>query len=339
MKKLSLIDKYLIGIFISTSLLYAEDVAPKTVSLRIDKNKNIDVLFDQVYEAFQTLVKKGELKNAAYGEATLHKKVIDFQTQTDDIDEGTKEAKNAAAHVREILNSNHQPYSAKVTVLKSNLFFGDKSQAYALNPYKGCLKTDLLANRLEIAGYKLVDETKDADLILNIGILACITQTEFANFRESEGKYKGTIPSQNTSQTITGDAGKELMNTGAQVQLSTPQGGGNAGMAVMGAGLALNLLSAFIPNSIQEKDIVRYQVTMIRKGEKPFTYYPMALSDGTHGIEKSIGYSASSILENVILNDFKVWDKHNEIFMKSMPSFLLEKDLQKAIRMTLEAQK
>ncbi len=321
---------------LSSSLIAEEMVPKKTLAIVYENSKTSDALFDKAFDYFKKLTETGELKSAEFGTAKIFGEVIDIQTPTDSTTASKHERDAAAISVKNAIEAANIPYSGRFSILVTNLLFGDKSLGYAINPYKGCYQHDFLAKGLEQTGFKIVDASENPDITMTIGIDACMTENEYKAYIQ-----KNTAIKINNATTVNGNNsssfGNDLIRSGSSAQLGTPTGGGNAGLAVAGVGLALNMVSWMTTKTPQERDLIRYHVKFEGKDKTPLEFYPMGLSKNTHKEGAPIDMSSYQEGEKYLFTTFIAWNVADSAFSEKLPPYLLEKDISKATEMIVVA--
>ncbi|HQS67876.1 MAG TPA: hypothetical protein PLM93_11885 [Sulfuricurvum sp.] len=330
-------------VFISISIvpLIAEDTVPKkTLAIIYEEGKTPDALFHKAFEYFKKLTDTGELKSAELGTAKMFGEVIDVQTATDSSTAAKYEKDVAAIEVRNRIETANVPYSARFTILSTNLFFGDKSLGYVLNPYRGCYQHDYLAKGIEQKGFKIVDTSENPDITMTIGIDACMSEDEFKEYVQKNTALK--IKNDNTvasSQQRGPSFGDDLMRSGSSAQLGTPTGGSNVGVAVAGVGLALNVVSWLTTKSPQERDVIRYHAKFEGKDKKTLDFYPIVITTKTHKAGDTIYLGSYQEAENLLYTSLLAWDTEDKTLIEKIPPVLLEKDVLKATEMMVATKK
>ena len=318
------------------SSVQAEEVPTKTLAIVYEDGKTPDALLDSALGYFSQLIDTGALRSAKLGSASVFGKVIDIQTPTDSLGISKREINTALSLVKNSMQSANIPYSAQFTVLKTNLLFGDKSLAYVLNPYKGCYDHSYLAKGLEKTGFKIVDKSENPDITMTIGVDLCMSENEFKAYAQKNTQlrlHNARQSDQNISshQTI----GNDLVQSGANVQLNSPSGKGNAGLAVAGVGLALNMVDWLITQTPQERDFIRYYVKFEGKDKKTVEFYPLTVTKETHKVGTPILSSAKNQTEQILFTLFLGWNLDSNDFSAKLPPVMMEKDLFKSIEMMI----
>lgn len=326
-------------IAIVTSSLEAEETVPKkTLAIIYEEGKTSEALFHQSLGYFKKAVETGELKSAELGTAKIFGEVIDIQTATDSTTVAKHERDVAAIAVKNSMEAANVPYSSRYTILSTNLLFGDKSLGFVINPYRGCYQHDFLAKGLEQTGFKLVNANENPDITMTIGIDACMSENEYKEYIQKNTALKinnaNTVTSTNSSS-----VGNDLIRSGSSAQLGAPTGGGNAGLAVAGVGVALNMVSWLTTKSPQERDVIRYHVKFEGKDKTPLDFYPFMLSKNTHKEGTSIDISSYQEAEKAIFTSFLAWNALGGSFNDQLPAVLFEKDISKATEMMVAAKK
>lgn len=321
---------------VTSSLLAEETVPKKTLAIIYEEGKTSDALFHQSLGYFKKVIETGELKSAELGTAKIFGEVIDIQTATDNTGIAKRERDSAATAVKNSMETANIPYSSRFTLLATNLLFGDKSLGYAINPYRGCYQHNFLAKGLEQAGFQIVDASENPDITMTIGIDACMSENEYKEYIQKNTALK--INKANTANnTNDSTIGNDLIRSGSSAQLGTPTGGGNAGLAVAGVGVALNMVSWLTARSPQERDVIRYHVKFEGKDKTPLEFYPFMLSKNTHKDGAPIDMSSYQEPEKVLFTSFLAWNTLGGSFNNQLSVFLLEKDILKATEMVVAA--
>lgn len=323
---------------VSFPLIAEESIPKKTLAIVYEEGKTPEALFRQSFGYFKKVIETGDLKSAEFGTAKIFGEVIDIQTATDSASASRLERESVAIAVRNAIEATNVPYSARFSIHPTNLVFGDKSLGYAINPYKGCYKHDYLAKGLEQNGFTIVDTNASPDITMTIGIDACMSENEFKEYvqKNTSLKVKNNTSDANTNSTSFGD---NLIRSGSSAQLGTPSGGGNAGIAVAGVGLALNMVSWLTTKSPQERDMTRYHVKFEGKNKTPLDFYPMGLSKNTHKEGTPIDISSYQEGEKYLFTTFIAWNAVDSAFSEKLPPYLLEKDISKATEMMVGSKK
>lgn len=323
----------LIGI-LTFPLIAEETVSKKTLAIIYEEGKTPDTLFHAALGYFKKAIETGDLKSAELGTAKIFGEVIDIRTASNSTTTAKHERDIAAIAVRNSIEAANVPYSAQFSILSTNILFGDKSLGYVINPYRGCYDHDYLAKALEKTGYKIVDASEKPDITMTIGIDMCMSENEFKEYIQKNTSLKVTntntsIGSNSTNSSI----GNDLMHAGSSAQLGTPSGGGNAGMAVAGVGLALNMVNWMATKTPQERDLIRYHVKFEGKDKKPIEFYPMVMTKNTHKAGDTVHISARNEAEQLLFASFMGWNLDNNGFTEKLPPILLEKDILKTTEM------
>jgi len=319
---------------VSFPLLSEESIPKKTLAIVYEEGKTSDALFHSAFTHFKKVVESGELKSAEWGTAKVFGEVIDIQTASDSVTVAKVERDIAATAVKNGMEANNIPYSGRFTILSTNLLFGDKSLGYAINPYRGCYQHDYLAKGLEKSGFTLVDANASPDITMTIGIDACMTENEYKAYIQKNTSLK---IKNNTTTANNSNFGDDLIRSGSSVQLGTPTGGSNAGIAVAGVGIALNMVNWLASKSPQERDMTRYHVKFERKNKTPLEFYPIALSKNTHKEGAPIDINSYQEGEKFLFTFFIAWNTLDSAFGEKLPPYLLEKDISKATEIMVTA--
>lgn len=329
-----------LGMMAFTSLLQADEPIQKTLAIHYEEGKTSEALFHQSLRYFQKLVEIGAIKSASLGTAKIFGEVIDFQTMTDSTSASLAEKNLVAQKIQESINQSNIPVTGKFAVLSTNILFGDKTLQFAINPYRGCYNHDFLAKGFEKKGYKIVDEKDSPDILLTIGIDACMSENEMKAYIKRNTSLSLKQPDTNVPTSTTSSGGTDLIRAGSSMQLGTPSGGGNTGMAVAGIGLAVNMVNWIASDGApKERDMVRYSVTMQSKEKPPITFYPIGFTKDTHDSIKPISLSAYTEAEKSLYLTFLAWDKENQDLEKLLPEAFLEKNFSKSIEMIVSSKK
>lgn len=308
--------------------VYADEPAKKTLAIVYEDGKTPEALFHTSLGYFKKAIETGDLKSAELGSAKIFGEVIDIQTATDSTTIAKRERDVAAIAVRNSIEATNLPYTARFSIHPTNLIFGDKSLGYVINPYRGCYDHDFLAKGLEKTGFKIVDTSEQPDFTMTIGIDACMSENEYKEYVQKHTSLK--LKSANASTGNRGSSmGDDLMRSGSSVQLGTPTGGGNAGMAVAGVGLALNMVNWMTTKAPQERDMIRYHVKFEGKDKKPMEFYPMIFTKNTHKEGDPVQLSAKNESEALLYSTFIAWNIDEKALREKLPSFLFEKDILK----------
>ncbi len=246
----------------------------------------------------------------------------------------------ATGKVTERIQASNVPFTGRFTSMSTNLLFGDKSLGYILNPYRGCYDHGYLAKGLENNGFKLVNANQEPDITMTIGIDTCMTENEFKEYIQKNTALKAksaasTASVNNTSTSV----GNDLIRSGSSVQLGTPSGGGNAGLAVASVGLALNMVNWLATTPPQERDVIRYHVKFEGKNKKPLEFYPIVITNNTHKAETPVHISAKSEAENLLFSTFLGWNQDDKELIDKLPPLLLEKDVFKMVELMVASKK
>lgn len=320
--------------------VYADEPFTKNIAIIYEEGKTPEELFNTAYGYFKKLTETGELKSAELGTAKIFGKVIDIQTHTDDTMAAQYEKDVAAISVRNMIEASNVPYTARFSILATNYFFGDKSLGYITNPYKGCYNHDFLAKGLEKSGFKIVDVSEQPDITMTIGIDTCMTENEFKEYIQKNTAFKATsAASAGSVNNTSSSAGNDLIRSGSSVQLGTPSGGGNVGLAVAGVGLALNMINWLATTPPQEKDVIRYHVKFEGKDKKSLEFYPMVITNNTHKAETPVHISAKNEAENLLFSTFLGWNQDDKELTDKLPPLLLEKDVFKTVELMVASKK
>jgi len=327
----------LIGI-VTSSLLAEETIPKKTLAIVYEEGKTSESLFHKSLGYFKKAIETGDLKSAEFGTAKIFGEVIDIQTATDSAGIAMRERDVAAIAVKNSIEAANIPYSSRFTILSTNLLFGDKSLGYAINPYRGCYQHDFLAKGLEQTGFKIVNTSENPDITMTIGIDACMSENEYKEYIQKNTTLK--INNVNTATSTNGSGiGNDLIRSGSSAQLGTPTGGGNAGIAVAGVGIALNMVNWLTTKSPQERDMIRYHIKFEGKNKTPLEFYPMGLSKNTHKEGSPIDISSYQEGEKYLFATFIAWNAVDSAFGEKLPPYLLEKDILKATEMMVGSKK
>lgn len=319
---------------VSFPLIAEESVPKKTLAIVYEEGKTPEALFHKSFEYFNKLRETGELKSAELGTAKIFGEVIDIQTPTDSSTAAQYERDAALSAVRNSIQAANVPYSARFSILSTNHLFGDKSLGYVINPYRGCYDHDYLAKGLEKTGFKVVDASEKPDITMTIGIDMCMSENEFKEYIQKNTSLKVTNSNTQTENHSTSSSiGNDLMRSGSNAQLATPSGGGNAGIAVAGVGLALNIVNWLATKSPQEKDMIRYHVKFEGKDKKPLEFYPMIITKNTHKAGDAVYISARNEAEQFLFASFMGWNLDNNGFTEKLQPIFLEKDILKMTEM------
>jgi hypothetical protein len=317
-------------LFIGITSVFAADVAPKTIAIKFDKGKSTDDLLQNMLERLQGVaseegIKSVELLPRYFGHE------IEVQTITDDKMLSQSAVHGAVYRISEDMKKANLPYSTRFQQLPKNIFFGDKSIQVVSIPYEKCYDQKYLSKKLENIGMKIVNVSENPDITLTIGIDVCMTENELKNLvsKKSEEAIAST-PSKKQG------IGTDLVRAGSSVQLGSPSGYGNAGVAVAGIGLALNVvdwLSA--PPSPQEHDMVRYHIKIEGTDKPTAEFYPLVRTDKTHKSGDAIAYGASHDVENVLIEQLNDWNNNPKKAIENLYNIYLEKDLIKQVPMVI----
>lgn len=323
---------------LSSSLVAEETLPKKTLAIVYEDGKTPEALFHTSLGYFKKAIETGDLKSAELGTAKIFGEVIDIQTATDSTTASKHERDVVAISVRNAMETANVPYSARFSIHPTNLLFGDKSLGYAINPYLGCYDHDYLAKGLEKTGFKIVDAREQPDITMTIGIDACMSENEYKEYVQKNTSLK--VRNSNTptgSNSTNSSIGNDLMRSGSSVQLGTPTGGGNAGMAVAGVGLALNMVSWMTTKAPQERDVIRYYVKFEGKDKTPLEFYPFILSKNTHKEGTPIDMTSYQEPEKMLFSSFLAWNALGGSFNDQLPAVLFEKNILKATEMVVAA--
>ncbi|MDD3596487.1 hypothetical protein [Sulfuricurvum sp.] len=318
------------GVLGLISLLHADELSKKTLAVVYEETKTSQALFHTAFGYFSKLTQSGELKSAELGSAKIFGEVIDIQTNTDDSSTAKSERDMAVISVKNAIEASNTPYSSRFTALATNLIFGDKSLGYIINPYRGCYDHDYFVKGFEKNGYQLVDVNQNPDITISIGIDACMTENEYKEYIQKNTALRLKTQTASTDGS-TSSFGNDLMRAGSSAQLGTPSGGGNAGLAVAGVGLALNLANWLTTKTPQEKDVIRYHVTFSGKDKQLFEFYPMIITKETHKEGNPLYIGSYHEAEQALFSTFLAWEIDPKELVRKLPSFVLEKDM---IKMT-----
>lgn len=313
------------------SSLTAEDTVPKkTLAIIYEEGKTPEALFHVSLGYFKKAIETGDLKSAELGTAKIFGEVIDIQTATDSSTAAKQERDVTAIAVRNAIEAANVPYTGRFSILATNHLFGDKSLGYAINPYKGCYDHDYLAKGLEKSGYKIVNASEQPDITMTIGIDACMSENEYKEYvlKNTSLKLKNAKPSIG-NKASNASIGDDLIRSGSSAQLGTPSGGGNAGIAIAGVGLALNMVNWMSTKASQERDMIRYHVKFEGKDKKPMEFYPTIFTKNTHKEGDSIQLSAKNEAEAMLYSIFIAWNMDDKVLREKLPPFLFEKDILK----------
>jgi hypothetical protein len=323
---------------VSFPLLSEESLPKKTLAIVYEETKTSDALFHTAFTHFKKVVGSGELKSAELGTAKIFGEVIDIQTATDRISTALHEREAALWVIRNSIEADNLPYSGRFSILGTNIMFGDKSLGYTINPYRGCYQHDYLAKGLEQSGFTIVDANASPDITMTIGIDACMTENEYKAYiqKNTSLKIKNNTTTANTNNS---NIGNDLIRSGSSAQLGTPTGGGNAGIAVAGVGLALNMVNWLTAKSPQERDMTRYHVKFEGKNKTPLEFYPMGLSINTHKEGAPIYIRSYEEGEKYLFVTFIAWNAIDSGFSEKLPPYLLEKNITKATEMMVNDKK
>lgn len=319
-------------------VLHGEETPKKTIALVYEEGKTPQALFHTAFDHFSKLTQTGELKSAEWGTTKIFGKVIDIQTATDSTTVSKYEKDVAAITVRNAIEASNVPYSGRFTVLSTNHFFGDKSLGYVINPYRGCYDHEYLAKGLENSGYRLVEANEIPDLTLKIGIDVCMTENEYKEYIQKNTALKLNNQTANSNGSNS-SFGNDLIRAGSSAQLGTPSGGGNAGLAVAGIGLALNMASWMMTKTPQERDVIRYHVTFSGKDKNAVEFYPIAFTKDTHKEGEPVYIGSYRELEKLVFSTFLEWDVADKKFSDNLPSVLKEKDILKMTEQAFSSKK
>lgn len=321
----------LIGI-VTSSLLAEETIPKKTLAIIYEEGKTSEALFCRALTFYKKLIPEKLLKTAELGNSKLYGQVINFQTDGDDEYMLKYRVQGSSNHIKEIMANSNEPYTGRFNHYSENLFFGDKSLGYAINPYRGCYQHDFLAKGLEQTGFKLVNASENPDITMTIGIDACMSETEYKEYIQKNTTLK--INNVNTATSTNGSGiGNDLIRSGSSAQLGTPTGGGNAGISVAGVGIALNMVNWLTTKSPQERDVIRYHVKFEGKDKTPLDFYPFMLSKNTHKVGTSIDIGSYQEAEKALFTSFLAWNALGGSFNDQLPAVLFEKDILKATEM------
>jgi hypothetical protein len=316
--------------------LYADEALPKkTVSIVYIEGKTPDHLFVNSLNHFKKLITTGEIISTQFSTANIFGDVIDFQTPTEGISASMHARKNVSQKIQQQIGESNSTYSGRFTMLSRNIFFGDKSLAFAINPYRGCYSHPYLAKGLENAGYTVVDSTAQSpDIKITISVDTCLCENEY---KEHVAKYTAlNVTAQKQPSNSTNNTGNDLMSTGSTMHLGSPTSDG-VGLAVAGVGLALNMVSWLASDSPKERDVIRYHAKFEAKGKESVEYYPIVITQDNHAIGEAINMSAYKEAENNLYSGFLAWEKDDKAFIKTLPNYTLEKNLAKATQMMVNS--
>lgn len=320
--------------------VHADEPMKKTLTIVYEKGKTPEELFNTAYEYFKKLTETGELKSAEFGTAKNFGKVIDIQTKTDDTVIAHYEKNVAAISVRNMIEASNLPYSGRFAIHSTNYLFGDKSLGYVINPYLGCYDHDFLAKGLEKSGFMFVNANQQPDITMTIGIDTCMSENEFKEYIQKntalKAKNLGVSVANNSASS---SLGNDLIRSGSSVQLGTPSGGGNAGLAVAGVGLALNMANWLTTKSPQERDVIRYHVKFEGKNKKPLEFYPIVITNNTHTAETPVHISSKFEAEKLLYSTFLGWNLDDKELTDKLPPLLLEKDVFKMVELMVASKK
>lgn len=315
--------------------VYADEPAKKTLAIVYEDGKTPEALFHTSLGYFKKAIETGDLKSAELGSAKIFGEVIDIQTATDSTTIAKRERDVAAIAVRNSIEATNLPYTARFSIHPTNLLFGDKSLGYAINPYRGCYDHDFLAKGLEKTGFKIVDASEQPDVTMTIGIDMCMSENEFKEYIQKNTSLKVKNDNAAGGNHTNASLGDDLIRSGSSTQLGTPTGGGNAGMAVAGVGLALNMVNWLATKTPQERDLIRYHVKFEGKDKTPLEFYPFILSKNTHKEGTPIDMSSYQEPEKMLFSSFIAWYALGSSFKDQLSTVLFEKDILKATEMVV----
>lgn len=334
--------KYIaVSIFICMTCfpLMAEEATPKkTYSIVYEEGKTPEALFHKSFEHFKKLIKTGELKSAELGTAKIFGEVIDIQTPTDSSTAAIHERGSVLFSVRKAIAATNVPYTGRFSIHSTNYLFGDKSLGYVINPYEGCYSHNYLAKGLERAGYTLVDANQLPDITMTIGIDTCMAENEFKAYIQNNTALRARKTNESVPNNQNG-IGNNLIRSGSNMQLGTPSGGGNAGIAIAGVGLALDMANWLTKTSPQERDVIRYHVKLEGKDKKTLEFYPIIITKNTHEFEQPVHISAKNEAINLLYSSLLGWSLSDKDFAEKLPALLFEKDVFKTVELMIALKK
>lgn len=313
-------------------------IAGKRIAIVYEDEQTPEALFNKAYKFFSELTHTGELKTVEIDNDKNGVKIINIQTPTDDRTIAGYEHIIVKNKVEEKIQKDNLPYSGRFQIFSKNIMFGDKSLGYVVNPYRGCYNHMFLAKGLEKSGYQLVEANETPDLTLKIGIDICMTENEYKEYiqKNTALKLKKQIVSSDGANI---SLGNDLMRAGSSAKLGTPSGGGNAGLAVAGVGLALNMASWMMTKTPQERDVIRYHVTFSGKEKNAVEFYPIAFTKATHKESEPVQIGSYRELENLVFSSFLEWDAADKTFSDNLPAVLKEKDILKLTEQAVSLKK
>lgn len=338
--KTGYLSAFVVMSMVSFPLMAEESVPKKTLAIVYEEGKTPEALFHKSFEYFKKLTETGELKLAELGRAKIFGEVIDIQTATDSSTTARYERNAAVSSVRNAMQVANIPYSARFSVHPTNLLFGDKSLGYVINPYRGCYQHDYLAKGFEQSGFEIVEASKNPDITVTIAIDACMSENEFKEYVQKNTTLKAKSDNTSSGSHQAGSSfGNDLIRSGSNVQLGTPSGGSNAGLAVAGVGLALNMVSWLTTKSPQEKDMIRYHVKFEGKNKTKFEFYPIVFTQNTHKEADTVHISAYQEAEKFLFSSFIAWNILDSALSEKIPQHFFERDVLKAIEMIVKGKK
>lgn len=316
------------GIFAYASDTGSSEFSGKRIAIIYEDERMPVSLFDKAYQYFSELTQTGELKTVEIGNNKNVGKIINIQTPTDDRIIAGYEHIIVKNKVEEKIQKNNLPYTARFQIFSKNIMFGDKSLGYVVNPYRGCYDHTYLAQGFIDSGYQLVEANDNPDAIIKIGIDVCMTENEFKEYIQKNTALKVT-KQPTTSKEGDYSIGNDLIRAGTNVQLGTPNGSDNAGLAVAGVGLALNVANWMMTKTPQERDIIRYHVTFSGKDKLDLDYYPLIITNNTHKEGETVHYSSYREIEKLVFQSFFGWNMASNTFGNALPPLSKEKDILK----------
>lgn len=318
------------AILLFSSHLSADEAIKKTIAIQYDQGKSPDDLLENAYNHFKDEIKNKKLLSVGYRDAMVFGKVIDIQVSSDNAVASSRECSVVAQDLQESMFVSNLPYSGRFTILKTNILFGDRSLAYALNPYKGCYNEDILLHTLKNSGYKIVALNENPDITMTIGIDACLTENEYKRFIQKNSSLQ-IAKDDNITKKSSNLIGNDLIQAGSNVQLSS-HANSSTGVAVAGIGVALNIIDWLANKTPKERDLIRYHLKFEAKDKKTLDFYPMILTKDDHANDKPINLRAYSEIEKLLFSSFTAWNNNIDI-QDSIPKAMFEKDIVKATQM------
>jgi|GEM_PF-3172553 len=363
--------------FFSIALL-AQDIAPnplfvgKTFAFTYENGKSPKEYDSLAYDVFNKMVENKEITSLRHiPEGEKYGGFYEVYVNDDDSNLAATERNRMAYDAGERFKSLNLPITHTFYAFPKNRFFGDKRITYVVPRYESCLYEPYFTKSIELLGGKLVKPDENPDVTITVGIDACMSAYELNEIVYPKHKVYLDINSINNiagipasvndkqedkSEKVESNSasvhmlGNDLLRSGSSISLNTPNSG-NIGLVVMGAGLALDLVSGMSssksssperadavikPPYGQEVDFIRYHVTFDGKNMQKLSYYQNQTGKTAHTIAHVLSNDAYIYSTNILWLNFSNWIKNDVATSASMKPYNKEPDMYKSIQMMLQ---